>query len=171
MEKVTTIIEIKHFIECPHCHNSNNRIDHLFNDGKKEVCFGGWYCDDCGGGYKGSVKGKDVFVEKTDNRKDNSIVFLKSGNVLLVVKGRYYNGEHNSENDKYFYNEHTCPTNYFPDVEMVIDLENGDTDPHGIFEFVGSMPYINLEEVEDIQELLIPFSKVCDITANTKIIE
>lgn len=157
MEKVNTIIEVKHFVECPHCHNSKNRIDHLFNDEGKETSWGHWYCDECGGGYKGIVKGKDVFVEKVNERKDNSIVFLKNGNVLLAVKGMYFNGEHDAENDRYFYDEHTCPTNYFKNVEMVIDLENGDTDPHGIFEFVGSIPCVNLDEVEDVKALLLSF--------------
>jgi hypothetical protein len=36
MEKVNTIIEIKHSVECPHCHNSKKRIDHLFNDENKD---------------------------------------------------------------------------------------------------------------------------------------
>ena len=157
MEKVNTTIEVKHFIKCPHCKNSKDRIDHLFNDEDKETYWGNWYCDECGGGYKGIVKGKDVFVEKVNERKDNSIVFLKNGNVLLAVKGMYFNGEYNAEDDRYFYNEHTCPTNYFKDIEMVIDLENGDTDPHGIFEFVGSIPYVDLNEVEDVEALLLSF--------------
>lgn len=154
MEKVNTIIEVVHFIECPHCHNSKIRIDHLFNDEGIETSWGIFYCDECGGGYEGIVKGKDVFVEKANGRKDNSIVFLKNGNVLLAVKGMYFNGKHDPENDRYYYDEQTCPTNYFKNVEMVIDLETGDNDPHGIFEFVGSIPYVNLDEVDDVKALL-----------------
>lgn len=153
MEKASVIMGVMHFIECPHCHNSKSRIDHLFSSEGKETSWGDWFCDECGGAYKGVVKGKDVFVEKSSGRKDDSIVFLKKGNVLLAVKGRYSDGVIDIERDRHFYNEHTCPVNYFRDVEMVIDLENGDRDPHGIFEYVGTIPHINLDEVEDISSV------------------
>jgi hypothetical protein len=157
MEKINTIIEIKHFIECPYCHNSKNRIDHLFNEEGKEISWGYWYCDECGGGYKGIVKGKEVFIEKTIKRKDDSIIFLKNGNILLAIKGMYFNGNHDIENDRYFYEEHTCPINYLKNVEMIINLEDDNIDPHGIFKFITSIPYINLENVEDIKTLLPSF--------------
>jgi hypothetical protein len=38
------------------------------------------------------------------------------------------------EHQRYFYDEHTCPTNYLSQVEM-ISFE-GSNDPHGVFEFV-----------------------------------
>jgi len=154
MVQVNTIIETKHFIECPYCQKSKSRIDHLFTEKGKEKSFGIWYCDECGGGFEGMVKGRDVFVEKVLDRRDKSIVFLKNANVLLVVKGGYFDGEHDTEEDKYFYTQHTCPTNYFKDVEMVIDLNDGDTDPHGIFEFVGSIPYVDLDGVKDVMALI-----------------
>jgi hypothetical protein len=154
MEKANLVIEVKHFVNCPHCHNSKSRIDHLFGDMGKEVKWGPWYCEKCGNGYKGVVRGRDVFVEKANERIDNSIVFLKYGNILLAVKGVYFNGQHDSENDRYYYEEGTCPVNYFRSAEMVIDLENGDKDPHGLFEFIGSIPYVDLDKVEDVRTLI-----------------
>jgi hypothetical protein len=37
-------------------------------------------------------------------------------------------------NERYFYNEHTCPTNWVREIEE-IEFE-GDRDPHGVFKFV-----------------------------------
>ena len=79
MKKVTPILEVNHYILCPYCEKSQSRIDHLFTDDNSERSWGHWYCDDCGGAYKGKVKGTDVFVEKVlDQRKDKLIVFLKN---------------------------------------------------------------------------------------------
>ncbi len=38
--------------------------------------------------------------------------------------------------EKYFYEQHTCPTNF---IRIPLIAVNGDTDPHGIFEFVESV--------------------------------
>lgn len=155
MEKAKTITEVKHFIECPHCAKSKTRVDHLFSEKKGEIFFGPWYCDECGLSCRGKVIGSDVYVEKCDKSKQNSIVFLRNGNVLLAVKGMYFDGDRDDGFYKYYYGEHgTCPTNYLGEVEMVIDLNNGNTDPHGIFEFVGSIPYVDLDKVDDIRGLL-----------------
>ena len=154
MNKVELISETKYYVECPHCHNSKNRVDHLFNDGNEERTFGHWYCDECGNAYKGKVKGKEVSLEKVDRRLDKSIVFLKKKNVLLAVKGMYFDGDLNEEGSSYFYNEGTCPTNYLQNVEMVINLKNFDTDPHGIFKFVGQIPFVDLDKVEDTEQFL-----------------
>lgn len=159
MTKAVLITEVLHYVECPHCHNSKSKVDHLFGHTDAKKTWGPWYCDECGGEYRGYVVGEDVFVEKLNGRIDYSIVFLKNNNVLLAVKGMYFNGDHDIGHDEYFYEEHTCPTNYFGNVEMVVNLENGDTDPHGIFEFIGSIPYVNLDEVENIQSLLAPLMK------------
>ena len=150
MEKVETLIEVKHFIECPHCGFSKSRIDHLFTKENKSINFGPWYCDECGKAYKGEVVGRDVFVEKIkDKRKDKCIVFLKNSNVLIAVKSYYYNGKIENENFMNFYNEHTCPTNYLG-VEMVVDLNKNEIDPHGIFEFVSAVKWFDTESEEDI---------------------
>lgn len=155
MKKASTTIEVTHFIDCPHCYNDRYRVDHLFSPDKQVRHFGPWYCDECGGSFSGKVIGSDVFVEKHDEskRKDKCLVFLKNNNVMLVVKGMYFDGELNLENERYFYEEHTCPTNYLG-VEMVIDTDDGDTDPHGIFEFIGAIPYVDLDYVDDINSII-----------------
>ena len=52
-----------------------------------------------------------------------------------------------SEHHEYYYNEHTCPTNYMRNVVAVIDLKHQDQDPHGIFEYIATLDYD--EKVED----------------------
>lgn len=42
------------------------------------------------------------------------------------------------EHQRYYYNEHTCPTNWFRNVEEIIFQK--DKDPHGVFEFVSVEP-------------------------------
>lgn len=59
--------------------------------------------------------------------------------VYIIVKDYlyYHNGEYSTDEDlEYFYNEHTCPSNYlrFP---IIVD---GDTDCHGIFKFIEAVP-------------------------------
>ena len=150
MEKVETLIEVKHLIKCPHCESSKTRIDHLFTKENKSISFGPWYCDECGKAYKGEVIGCDVFIEKIkDKRKDKCIVFLKNSNVLIAIKSYYYDGKIENEKFMNFYNQHTCPTNYLG-VEMVFDLNENEIDPHGIFEFVSVVEWFDTESVEDI---------------------
>ena len=60
-----------------------------------------------------------------------TLVLLKRNGIYLIVNG------HGNGNDEYFYNEHTCPTNYMQDVEAVIYEK--DADPHGVFEWVATI--------------------------------
>ncbi len=156
MEKVNTTVETKHFINCPHCGSKSNQVSHLFNDGKQHTTFGPWYCDECGNAYKGKVIGKNVYIEKTDGKKDKCLTMLRKDNALIIFEDMYFNGELDLENKKYFYEEHTCPTNYLK-VDMVVDLNDGDKDPHGIFEFITTIPYIDLDTVEDVRDLIRPY--------------
>jgi hypothetical protein len=55
-----------------------------------------------------------------------------------VVEGIHHEDEDDSH--RYYYNEGTCPTNYLG-VLKVFDDE-GDDDPHGIFEFVKCDPWV-----------------------------
>ena len=62
----------------------------------------------------------------------STLVLLKRNGIYLIV-----NGYGDKEHDQYFYNEHTCPTNYMGDVEAVIYEK--DADPHGVFEWVATI--------------------------------
>lgn len=42
--------------------------------------------------------------------------------------------EEYAHEQRYFYNQHTCPTNWIGEIVEIIF--KGDRDPHGVFEFV-----------------------------------
>lgn len=66
---------------------------------------------------------------------------IRGTKILLVVSHpKYDSGRDHEEwlaHQKYYFEEHTCPTNVVP-VECIID--GNDHDPHGIFEFVAWKP-------------------------------
>ena len=69
-----------------------------------------------------------------------------------MVKGAQFvkDGEelkYPAEYDDYFYNEHTCPTNFMPDV-IGVRTDDGDTDPHGLFAYVKTEPWTAKVEEE-----------------------
>lgn len=130
------------FIKCPHCEEKSGRIDHLF-DQRTIVRFGPWYCDKCGGEYDGNVdEDNNVTTSKRENKKIITLNLLKiegkEKNILFIVEGMRFlkdDPDDIQSNTQYFYNEHTCPTNYIGgDVLAIID--GIDTDPHGFAEFI-----------------------------------
>jgi hypothetical protein len=60
--------------------------------------------------------------------------------LFFVMEERYGSPaeEDYQSHRRYFYEEHSCPTNWIGDCVAVI--ENGDTDPHGYLTFVRSAP-------------------------------
>lgn len=132
------------FIVCPHCDKlSGNRVDHLYHD-KLPRSFGPWHCDECGEAYEGIVRApSDVEVEKSQTREKfwpgYSLLKIDSteGPIFFVMKNSTMperDPESLQDSQRYFYEEHSCPTNWIGDCVAVI--EDGDTDPHGFMEFV-----------------------------------
>jgi len=78
------------------------------------------------------------------NDSIESTALLKRGTMYLVVNGLRLKEhptrevEPTGKHDEFYYNEHTCPTNYLRDVVEVI--ADGEVDPHGCFKFVTSVP-------------------------------
>lgn len=144
MELAETVVETKTYIVCPHCKEDKTLVSHLFQEAERWKTFGTWYCDKCGGSYKGCLKNGQVYVEKLTQTYKRTCVFLKKDNMILIVKG----GQHSNleNNDRYFYEEHTCPTNYLKSVEVIVDTNRENTDPHGIFEYLGTIPYQDFNE-------------------------
>ena len=80
-------------------------------------------------------------------------VLLKQNDYLFLVKGHKHSDASqisfplSSEEDEetlYFYEEHTCPTNITKDIEEIVDLTTERLDQHGMFEYIGSLPYIEM---------------------------
>ena len=133
------------YIHCPHCGEKGSRVDHLFSDAHKPVSFGPWYCDSCGGSYRGKVlNDNSVDLELLDQQKvdtlDLLILLPQEKPVYFVIKGMGFRkiGERTDFDGKdFFYESHSCPTNWLRQIERLV-IENDD-DPHGLLRFVRSI--------------------------------
>ncbi len=131
----------KTFIICPHCGaHTDSSVDHL-----EAGCeFGPWYCDECGGGYQGKANGAATEVQKVASRfsKTLDLLMLEPHDkpIYFVMAGKRYHANPGDEYDgkRYFYEEHSCPTNWICNTVMI--SVDGDTDPHGFLKFVRSIP-------------------------------
>lgn len=82
-------------------------------------------------------------------------------NVHIVLSKSSSNTD---EQDEFLYNEHTCPVNFLG-VEVITDGD--DMDPHGIFEYVQTIPApadidldnITLDEMRALFSKFEPFAK------------
>ena len=135
--------EIKYIphVCCPSCADLNT-ISHLMDEKHIGSEFT-WWCDNdsCGRRYKWYRDESNVIHAEPTGVviKPVSVLLQLPGTELkIIVKGSVgYSGE---EEDfaaglSYFYNERTCPANYFRKTESVWLPDDGD--PHGLFEFVG----------------------------------
>lgn len=136
------------FVICPWCdEQSGRRVDHLYDD-RMPRTFGPWYCEECRRGFSGTVRApSDVEVTRENDGAPSfsrSMALLrfdgKSGPVFFVMDhNRYHSApgesdEENQSHQRYFFEEHSCPTNWLR--ECVCVIQNDDTDPHGFLSFV-----------------------------------
>jgi hypothetical protein len=56
-----------------------------------------------------------------------------------------------NQHQKYFYEQHTCPTNF---IRIPLIAVDGDVDPHGIFEFVEAVWMMDEYDSADCDEYL-----------------
>jgi hypothetical protein len=132
----------KTYAVCPTCQQDAGSVDHLL--GQKFTTW--WYCDACGHRYclEFKVDG-EVVITRAPGRKITTLDVLKlppqPKPVFFVVQGmRFEDGPDGGERDiaaskTFFYESHSCPTNWLEPVMMYYD---GDSDPHGVIEFVRS---------------------------------
>jgi len=128
-------------IICPHCGaKTGSSIDHLVSGAK----FGPWYCDECGHGYGGVANGVETVLEKSEQRFDKTLDLLvldpSDKPVFFVLAGKRFvdHADDDGGNTRYFYEEHSCPTNWIGEAVMI--AVGGDTDPHGLLRYVRSVP-------------------------------
>ncbi len=104
-----------------------------------------WACDSCRASFKIKQVGADSFaVTLLPSKKDTPItVTLESVTIpkitLKLNAWKYAHSQNETKEEyeshtEYYYNEHTCPTNWTRQIEQIIF--EGDTDPHGVFQFV-----------------------------------
>lgn len=119
-------------IVCPTC----GKADKPFNHRPPGTSFGPWYCDHCGQEYSGVANGEHTTVVAGPRRSLKTLVLLEHRDtpyLFVVVEGSVTvspGDEPNFSSNEFYYNEHTCPTNYLG-VQAILD--KGEDDPHGIF--------------------------------------
>lgn len=130
----------KTYAVCPHCGESAARVDHLIKEAP--IKSGTWNCHGCGGPYSVSVStDKVITTVKSDSPFSKRVFDLlelppQQHSIYFVVERKDWGIQ--GFDPTYYYNEHTCPTNWLSEVHMVIDEDN--TDPHGLFRFVKRVP-------------------------------
>lgn len=155
--------ETKHVLQCIECGGDVGSYDHLKRSFPTN--FGYWSCSKCGleHRFKGMVHselnyirvsdGKGYYtqvysVEVIDTRPATTtrgLALLKfcdpKVSLYLVVDTLFFQNEETAEFDldnSFYFNTHTCPTNYL-DVKLI--QYKGDSDPHGVFQFVKGATY------------------------------
>jgi len=159
MTDTRLIGEMHTYVACPDCGEKAGRVDHLIDDERKRYYrgktqrVGPWSCDECGAGYALTVTYDDPYpdlkpgnmtpriaVERVpDEDRVDTLTLLRfpdRPDAYLVVAGTRKASDPPGENQRYFYDEHTCPTNYL-DIEAIWDGANDD--PHGIFAYVATI--------------------------------
>lgn len=141
-------------LTCPECGRFSWPMEHIFNDvgdRRQPVAFGPWYCERCHWGIIGrAIDELTVEVERHTDRCIPTRVTLEgpqpadgSAPLRIVVEGRLFVegdrtpviDDEQREQDRYFYEEHTCPKNFL----HVLEVQQGDDrDPHGVFRYVST---------------------------------
>ena len=149
---MSIITKTNRFIKCanPNC-DYEFQVDHLLtgNHGTKW----NWSCEDCG--FENEINAilnkanQIVDLNATINTQNPRTVPIyvllayhkKEEHFFLVVEDKAYDhdGKGHDLDKSYYYNEHTCPTNWMGgSVIRLLDGKEGDDDPHGIFQFVAA---------------------------------
>lgn len=136
---MSVITETKHYAACPECGGKVGAIDHLAGDDLQQV--GPWFCDGCERGWMIRTNGRDVCDMELSKRRWTratvTLVLPPQSQPIVFTLHAHANETPSEEfgaNSRYFYEEHTCPTNWMQDVAEI--RVGDDADPHGLFEFV-----------------------------------
>ena len=92
------------------------------------------FCDSCGAGYYLKLTKDEVELETSEESEKHSIVFLRYGDMLLLVKDRVC--EEDLDTQGIYYNERAYAEDYFTSAVGVVDLGNREADPRGLFEYI-----------------------------------
>lgn len=136
----------KHYITCPYedCGATGEEgpgpVTHLLDC---DTFFGPWYCKKCHRAVTGTVRKGEVSISKNNQSSKPTLDLLRLDplpqSLFLIAKGLVWNDKIDPSGKEYYYEQHTCPINYFHDAEVVIF--GNDNDPHGLFRYVKSIPH------------------------------
>jgi len=141
MQKATLVT--KQFIACPHCGEATGYTPTDTRNAEWEHTHLG--SEGCGKGFKYIIKDGDRFVEALDTQPDAapilSLLVLppQKQPVYFILGNTGYRDRNTGKIDldrDYYYNDHSCPTNWFTDIRAMIIGD--DADPHGLLQHVRS---------------------------------
>lgn len=137
-------VRLRAFLMCPMCEVGELEATHIVAG----QSFGPWCCPKCGKYFQGKREGVLFTLEPMPEiTREKITVTLRSQTtppITLKLNTWQYTGLDAAGKEvspetawaqcMYFFNVHTCPTNYMSEVAE-IEFE-GSPDPHGVFEFV-----------------------------------
>ncbi len=136
----------KRFFTCP-CGGEEFVIEHLYETETKEA--GPWFCHKCGKSWGIKLVGGNVKITEKDMVVSDTLVVLKldpknmKKPLYLITEGMVFNEKIEKtcelEQHKFYYEEHTCPTNWLKNIREI--CMDGEHDPHGLFEYVETRPF------------------------------
>lgn len=149
-DKPTKVVESftlpTRYIACPNCGKGEHRVSHLMDGLFQEATAGPWYCRHCLWAFTLKHMGGGMFaVEPCVRAEVETEVTLEiraeHTPLRLHVRGMRFidepndpvEGEELDEQDRYFYEEHTCPSNV---IGVDVSNNSGDDDPHGVWSYV-----------------------------------
>jgi hypothetical protein len=137
-----TFTKPERYIRCPGCNGSDFSVSHLAIGVNTR-----WSCDKCGCCFRLEVVSHDRVdceVIQGERTEKTRVTLQSDGPMTIVVEGMRSVDDAAplplGDGDEYFYNEHTCPTNYLRVLKVV--APDGDEDPHGIFSYVKTEPWV-----------------------------
>ena len=150
------VVPVRHFA-CLACGEHLFHVEHLFRSAEQYdkgdgYSAGPWYCDECGTANELRMYADGrVTARSLDKKCLRTSVVLKlppqKEPVYFLMEGMRFTEEwpnpgetqeeHNHSRDRYFYEEHSCPTNWLKDVQEV--MIGSDCDPHGLWHYMGTI--------------------------------
>lgn len=162
MHKAQVSTETTTYIHCPSCGARAGSIDHMVGRDSR------WSCDACGVGYRFKVDALDDVKVEIDREEGIDVPCFhvltlppQKSPVHFVIKWKDYgrggkDGRPPFDGAAYFFDEHTCPTNWTGTIEMIVHEADGD--PHGLFQYEESadIPPTAGDELDDAIRACFP---------------
>lgn len=115
-------------------------VEHLLDGTCSSRTAGPWYCDVCGLGHNIEILGNgEISVTASSKGQMRTQYVLlelppQKESIFFEVEGMRFEADIDEDHDRYYYEEHTCPTNWF---RKVLEVSIGkDGDPHGLWKHV-----------------------------------
>lgn len=149
-KKKAATLEMRPYLACMDCGEHRWYVGHLLDEDAFQTR---WSCDQCGAEHDLTFGRGQVIAGLTGKRVQATRVLMRAnlgnGSLWLIARGRRFHDEPIDgpvfcDRDRYYYEDHTCPTNYFRNACDVLwvadDAQDSDADPHGLFEYMATSP-------------------------------